>query len=214
MSNSRVDHIVVVAPSLEAGGAFIQRRLGVQPQQGGEHVRMGTHNLVLRLGDTMYLEVISINPQAPSPPRPRWFELDRLSAQSEPRLACWVARTTDLPASLAASSEYLGHGESMSRGSLEWSIAVPEDGSLPLNGAAPHLIQWNTVDHPASHMQDHGCRLVRLELFHPEPKRLQALLDSLHFAEPAVAVSVETAQIPGLVAHIETPQGLRSIGTS
>lgn len=48
---------------------------------------MGTHNLMLRLGDSSYLEIIAINPAAPAPGRPRWFALDRLAGDGSPRLA-------------------------------------------------------------------------------------------------------------------------------
>lgn len=174
---------------------------------------MGTHNLLLRLGDATYLEVITINPAAPRPPRPRWFELDRLVAGSEPRLRCWVARTDDIQASLSQASEHLGESEPMSRGALEWRISIPRDGSLPLGGAAPALIQWYASAHPASTMEDKGCSLIKLELLHPEPARLSALLGGLNFGESDGVLAVAGASAPALVAHIDTPHGLRTIGT-
>jgi hypothetical protein len=53
-----IDHIVITAPDLEVGAEFVRQTLGVIPQSGGAHPRMGTHNLLLRLGDSLYLEVI------------------------------------------------------------------------------------------------------------------------------------------------------------
>ncbi|MGH8810040.1 MAG: VOC family protein, partial [Noviherbaspirillum sp.] len=79
--------------------------LGVSPQTGGEHPRMGTHNLLLRLGEALFLELISPNPSAPAPTRPRWFALDTLGRQSPPRLSTWVVRSADIQAASAASSE-------------------------------------------------------------------------------------------------------------
>ena len=32
---------------------------------------MGTHNLLMRIGDQVYLELIAIDPEAPTPGRPR-----------------------------------------------------------------------------------------------------------------------------------------------
>lgn len=61
---SFLDHITVTAFSLEAGAAFVSETLGVAPQAGGEHPRMATHNLLLRLGDAMFLEVIA--PRTPT----------------------------------------------------------------------------------------------------------------------------------------------------
>lgn len=212
MPTCHIDHITIVSPSLAEGGALVHALLGVHPQQGGEHPRMGTHNLLLPLGESVFLEVIAINPNAPAPLRPRWFALDRLPPDSKPCLGCWVARTGNIHASLAASPEHLGVAEPMSRGALEWLISIPSDGSLPLGGTAPALIQWQTDRHPAKGMQDKGCRLVKLELLHPEPQRLNAIIDSLQFPESGTMLCVSEAATPGLVAHIDTPHGLRTIG--
>ena len=211
MPTCHIDHITIVSPTLAAGGELVHKLLGVHPQQGGEHPRMGTHNLLLPLGEAMFLEVIAINPNAPAPQRSRWFELDRLPPKSQPFLGCWVARTDDIYSSLAAASEQLGLAEPMSRGVLEWLISIPDDGSLPFGGAAPALIQWQTEMHPATGMQDKGCRLVHLELLHPEPQRLDALIQGLQFSEFGSTLSVVEAPAPGLLAHIDTPLGLRTI---
>src|SRR2546421_5324073 len=98
----RIDHLVVTAPDLASGAELVRRALGVELQAGGKHARMGTHNLVLKLGDSIYLEVIAPDPDAPDPGRSRWFELDR---QGPPRLATWAARTSDIRATAEASSD-------------------------------------------------------------------------------------------------------------
>lgn len=212
MQSCRIDHITITAPTLEAGSGLVLECLGLRPQPGGEHSRMGTHNQLLRLGESMFLEVIAVNPDAPRPMRPRWFELDALSATSRPRLACWVARTHDIHAALNASPAPLGVAETMSRGALEWLISIPPEGHLPFGGAAPALIQWHTHAHPALGLEDKGCRLAALELLHPQAPALRAVLDGLQVAEPGVELSVHEAASPGLVAHIDTPGGLRRIG--
>lgn len=206
----RIDHLIITAPTLAIGGAFAFEQLGVRLNVGGEHPRMGTHNLLLRLGDTMFLEVIAINPAAAQTLRARWFELD--AQPSEPRLACWVARADDIRESVTVASEALGIIEPMSRGAIEWLISVPEDGSLPLGGIGPALIQWQSANHPAQNMQDQGCQLVGLDLLHPDPKRVTELLRSLAIAEPGVSLRVREASAPRLVAHINTPLGLRTLG--
>jgi Glyoxalase-like domain len=208
----RIDHITITAPTLEAGRELVFESLGVRPQPGGEHPRMGTHNLLLRLGDALFLEVIAVNPNAPRPPRPRWFELDHISPGAPPRLACWVTRTDDIVGALRDCPAPLGTPETQSRGALEWLISIPGDGHLPFGGAAPALIQWHTVAHPASSLLDVGCALVALELLHPDARALRAVLDSLQVAEPGVDLTVREAASPGLVAHIRTPHGLRRLG--
>jgi hypothetical protein len=105
---------------------------------------MGTHNCLLRLGDALYLEVISSNPAAQDPKRPHWFKLDRKRANSAPRLATWVNRTNDIRAATAASPVPPGSIERMSRRPLRWHITIRADGGLPFNGIIPSLIEWNS----------------------------------------------------------------------
>jgi len=191
---------------------FVRRTLGVMPQAGGEHPRMGTHNFLLRLGDAIFLEVISPNPNAPKPERPRWFALDNLQSNTPPRLALWVARTTDIHAALAACSEPLGNIEPMSRGQLNWLISIPRDGSLPFNGIAPTLIEWHTETHIATKLQDVGCSFVRLEAFHPEADRISTLLKSISVEGEISITPLPAGEQPYLVTYIQTPSGLKKLG--
>lgn len=211
MPRCLIDHITVTAPTLETGAEFVRQALGVAPQRGGEHPRMGTHNLLLRLGDSLFLEVISVNPDAPSPARPRWFALDTLLPDSPPVLSTWVARTPDIHATASACSEAIGNIEPMSRGTLNWQITIPGDGSLPVNGIAPALIEWHTEVHPASTLQDHGLSLAHLELFHPEPERITRLLQSIGLDGPISVSPASSSRTARMVAHINTPRGLRSL---
>ena len=209
MPASQIDHITITAPTLESGAAAILRTLGVMPQAGGEHPRMGTHNLLLRLGDAAFLEVISPNPDAPAPQRPRWFALDELRSDSPPMLATWVVRTDDIYRTASACTEPLGRIEPMRRGSLDWLITIPENGGLPVDGIGPALIEWQTKKHPASGLQDHGLGLARLELFHADPQRIAGLLQSVVLECPVTVLPLRDARRPYIVAHIDTPQGLR-----
>lgn len=211
MSPCRLDHLVVTAPSLEAGAEWVRQALGVSPQSGGEHPRMGTHNRLLRLGDEMYLEVIAINPAAPPPGRPRWFGLDKLGPAAAPALSAWVARTAAIQAAVAGCSEPLGAIEAMSRGALNWFIAIPPDGSVPLDGAGPALIEWRSAPHPASQLQDRGLSLLALELVHPDPQRVARSLASLGLDRSVTVSAAARDPTPRLSARIDTPQGLRRL---
>lgn len=203
-----IDHITVTAPTLEAGAQFVRQALGIAPQPGGQHVRMGTHNLLLRLGDTLFLEVIAPDPTLPKPARPRWFGLDALQPHTAPRLATWVVRTDDIRASSAACPEVLGLIAPMRRGALDWLITIPEDGALPLDGVGPALIEWSTPAHPAAGLRDHSLSLGKLELFHPEPERITRLLLSLGLNRQ-VAVHASQDGSAHLAARIDTAQGPR-----
>jgi Glyoxalase-like domain len=202
-----IDHLVVTAPNLEVGVEWVERQLGVKLQPGGEHPSMGTHNYLLRLGETTYLEVIAINPAAAKPPRPRWFGLDRLTSLSAPRLASWVVRTADIQASFSACSENLGSILTMRRGDLQWRITVPDDGDFVLGGVVPMLIEWNTPAHPASRLPDSGCKLLRLDGIAQDEKHAAAALDSIRAGHLLTLHPAVTNSFPGLSAYILTPSG-------
>ncbi len=211
MPSCRIDHITVTAAALEAGAAFVRQALGVAPQPGGCHPRMGTHNLLLRLGDTLFLEVIAIDPAAGHPGRPRWFGLDARAADAPPALSTWVARSTDIRASAAQATEPLGDIEPMTRGMLDWLITIPADGCVPLDGVAPALIQWQTGQHPAATLPDLGLALARLEIFHPRPQRVERLLASICLDAPVTVAASPDGGAPRLVAQIDTPDGRRRL---
>lgn len=211
MPRCHIDHLAVTAPTLAAGAELVRQALGAEPQAGGAHARMGTHNLLLRLGDALYLEVIALDPEAPPPARPRWFGLDTLATDAAPALATWVARSADIHASVAACPESLGKIEAMRRGALDWLITIPADGALPLHGVAPALIEWQAQTHPAAMLQDQGLSLIGLDLFHPQPERIARLLLALGLDGQLAVHPAQQGRGAGLVAHIQTPQGPRRL---
>ena len=174
-----LDHLVVAARTLDEGAAWVEAALGAAPVPGGKHPTMGTHNRLLSIGRGLFLEVIAVDPDAPAPERPRWFDLDqpemRARLARSPALVHWVERTDDLGAAL------LDYGEtvevlSLERGKYRWRIGVPKDGRRPGGGTMATLIQWEGL-HPADALPDSG---VRLEGFTHEGGRLEAT-----FATPA-----------------------------
>ena len=214
MLNCELDHLVVTAATLHDGVEYVRRALGVTPQMGGKHQLMGTHNCLIRLGYSTYLEVIAVDPSAPLPSRPRWFELDGLRADDPPRLATWVARVNDLRAATAASPVPLGEIEPMSRGHLNWQITIPADGRLLYHGVSPMLIQWAPGPHPASQLDDAGCSLVGLQGFHSDPRQITAMLSAVGFHGDFVAAPISNQWNPYLAAMIQTPGGLRRLGAA
>ena len=160
-----LDHLVVAARTLEEGGAWIAERLGVRTVPGGRHELMGTHNRLLSLGERRYLEVIAVDPEAPPPPRPRWFGLDgaamKARLEAGPALIHWVERTPDIEEALRDYPEAVEVLD-LSRGEYRWRIGVPPDGRLPCGGACPTLIQWQGALHPADRLPASGCELLEL----------------------------------------------------
>ena len=169
---------------------------------------MGTHNLLLSLGSSVYLEVVAIDPDAAPISRPRWFGLDVIAPDPRARLAAWVANTDSIH--LHASPE-LGVVEPMEREGLTWQMTMTSDGNPPLSGAAPLLIQRATNFHPASRLPDPGLRLRGLRIRHPYPDQVARVLERLELPDTPL-VSLEQAAACSLYAEIETPLGLRALG--
>jgi hypothetical protein len=208
-----LDHIVIVADTLPQGFDYCEAVLGVRPPKGGEHPRMGTHNHLLKLGDSTYLEVIAVNPAAPVPDRARWFGMDSLSQRQrmarQPFLAAFVARTADIE-SKAASLSALGRVIDMERGDLHWKITVPDDGNLVEGGTVPTVIEWPQGVEPVTRMAELGCRLERLVACHPQPERLRELWARIDLCDDRLSIEACRAdEAPYLKARIDTPSGPR-----
>ncbi len=210
MSRCELDHIVIGAASLEQGVRFIQDRLGVDIPPGGKHPDMGTHNRLMRIGEAAFLEVISIDPDAPHPGRPRWFELDEAAMQArlkgEPRLVSWVIRSPDIVATAKASAFAVGEVKPFRRDALTWRLTVPEDGRVPGEGVMPHVIEWDCGARPWERMADLGCRLEALIIAYPHPETVEAGLRSL-CSKGIAGIHVKQGPAPALAARVFTPGG-------
>ncbi|MGI9203943.1 MAG: VOC family protein, partial [Woeseiaceae bacterium] len=137
-----IDHLVYASPTLERGMDAIDALLGVRPIPAGRHSRFGTHNALLSLGPSTYLEVIAPDPDLPPPGRGRLVDL----AEGQlPHLITWVLRVRDLAAFVkdpARAASGIGKVESGNRqqadGSMiEWQLTDPY--VMPMNGAIPFL---------------------------------------------------------------------------
>nr|WP_107847261.1 VOC family protein [Litoreibacter ponti] len=202
----RLDHPALSAETLEAGRAHVEQALGVKLATRGEHPQMGTHNHLLSLGPDQYFEVIAINPDAPPPGRPRWFNIDNFSGP--PRLTNWILATEDMEATLAALPPGFGTPLALQRGDFRWRMAVPDDGILPWDGWAPAIIEWSGDLHPAPGLPDQGIRLASLVLRHPEAQAMAELFAPLLPRDTAV---FEVSDTPSLTATFDTPDGRRTL---
>ncbi len=197
-----LDHLAVAAETLDEGRAYVEDALGVTLQTGGQHAHFGTHNVLLGLEDGLYLEVITVDPSAPPPDYPRWFDLDRF--RGRPRITNWICRTNDLSA-LVKRQPDAGQPVALARGDLRWQMAVPADGILPFGGAFPAVIEWSGAAHPAKRLDASGCRLVRLTIRHPDATALQSTL-AAEFADDRVVIEAGEA---AFCAEFDTPAGRR-----
>ena len=216
-----LDHLVVLAASLEQGVAWCEATLGVTPGPGGEHPLMGTHNRLLRIATPafpdVYLEIIAFNPaaqKAATRTGARWFDMDDPGLRAQvaadgPRLIHWVARVADVRSAVAAlAAQGLARGEIIEasrptpEGLLQWQITVRDDGQRLMDGCLPTLIQWGYT-HPAHAMPESGVTLLSLTLQHPEAEVLSAATEVLGLKQATVT--------PGpahLIARLRTPKGV------
>jgi hypothetical protein len=187
---AQLDHLVIAAADLASGRAWVEERLGIEMVPGGEHAYFGTHNALLGIRGG-YLEVIAVNPAAPAPPYPRWFGLDTPALQRRlaegPALIHWVVTVHDLSAALRSGPEQYGEPLSLSRGNNRWQLSVPPDGTLPMDGVLPSLIQWESIS-PASRLSTVPLRLERLTLTTPDPARLERALGALGFTGTPLSI--------------------------
>jgi len=192
----QLDHLAICAADLDTGVAWAEARLGVALGATGRHARFGTHNRLLGLGEGLYLEVIAPDPDAPVE-GPRWFGLE--SPPLHPRLGNWICRVPDLDAALVDFPE-CGAAVDLARDALRWRISVPTDGSLPLDGALPTLLQWQVAKPPGDSLPDSAVRFLGLEVTHPQAG---ALADRVQVP----GVTYRTGAVPGLSARFDTPRG-------
>lgn len=225
---THIDHLVVVAKTLELGVQWCEATLGVTPGPGGEHALYGTHNRLLKIATPThplaYLEIIAINPAAQrvaGAAGKRWFDMDDATLQAAvalgPRLVHFVASTDDIQSARAALHALgIDRGPARQasrhsrRGLLQWQITVREDGQRLFNGALPSLIQWGDPAaaeplrlHPRNSLPRSGVSLQHIAARHPSADKLQAAYGAMGLS----GVALETGPAD-LVAALRTPKGL------
>ena len=208
---SKIDHIVIGASCISEGVSYVKNMLGVDIPYGGEHIKMGTHNHLMKLGNGTFLEVIAINENMASPSRPRWYGLDdlytRRCIEGQPSLLTWVVNTRNMKGLMQQANFSLGKSELISRGNLSWYIGLPDDGRLLAGGLLPYAIEWHADMHPSEGMADLGCNLKSLEIYHPYPVGLQNSLKSISALQLVKINELPANETPYLSVEIGTPSG-------
>ncbi len=206
--NNKIDHFAIGCDSLAQGVRGLQEKLGVEVPAGSKHDLMSTHNCVMQSGNESFLELISIDPDAPDPGRMRWFTLDNPNTKARllqrPRALCWVVSTNNLDSLVETSPVDLGEIVTFVRGDRSWRLTVPADGHLPENALLPAFIEWSSGPHPSSGQQNLGVSLSKVLLSHPDPDALNSLLTQLQVDHLA---SVVKADQQALAFELSSPKG-------
>lgn len=224
---TQIDHLVIVAKTLDQGVAWCEATLGITPGAGGEHAQFGTHNRLFKVATPTYplayCEIIAIDPHAKKRAEPlakRWFDMDDTALQAAvaigPRLVHFVANTDDIQAARRALTKLdldrgpVVHASRHSRkGLLQWQITVRDDGQRLFNGALPSLIQWGKTDdaeplrlHPRNSLPRSGVSLQSVAMTHPAADKLQAAFNALELAGVQLGEGA-----PNLQVTLKTPRG-------
>lgn len=230
---TQLDHLVVVARTLEIGVQWCEASFGITPGPGGEHAQYGTHNRLFKIATPAnplaYLEIIAINAgaaQRPNAPGKRWFDMDddalREGIAIEPRLVHFVVSTDDLQAGRAALRALdIERGPAVPasrhsrRGLLQWQITVREDGQRLFDGALPSLIQWGKPGdadplrlHPRNSLPRSGVSLQGISVTHPSADKLQLAYEAIGLT--GVAVHAGPANI---TATLQSPRGIVALNS-
>lgn len=163
-----VDHVVITADTLSAGAEWCRQTFGVEPAVGGKHSLMGTHNLLMNLSSPRfprcYLEIIAVDPDAATPSRRRWFDLDDRPA-GPPVLHGVVVRSRTLDMHrwglMHKGVRDPGVLVPLSRGALQWTMLLNAEASMP--APLPLLIQWKQ-GHPCDALPSSDVALEHLAL--------------------------------------------------
>lgn len=226
-AGSDIDHLVVMAATLEDGVRWAEDVLGITLGPGGAHPLMGTHNRLINISGpgfaACYLEVIAVDPAATpqrAPHLKRWFDMDNAAvraavAANGPQLVSYVARSRDIAAAAQALAQQgldcgsvVATSRQTAKALLRWRISLRDDGQRLMSGALPTLIQWGTEDgqetaHPTDDMPASGVQLQALQLTHPQTEPLKRACEALGLR------SVQIARGPaGICAVLQTPRGL------
>ena len=164
----KLDHIVIAANNLDEGTFYVENKLNVKLSDIGYHRDMGTHNRVVKISKSVYLEVISIDPNCGHLNTKRWFNLDSLKLQSQlrksPQVIGYVIENVDINI-----LKYYEPFFKASRGEYNWKFAIPGTNARILgnqsylNGIIPSLINWES-EKPISKMQDNHLNLEKIQV--------------------------------------------------
>jgi len=209
----KLDHLTVIAPTLTEGVAHVRSSLDLDVPFGQRHAYMGTHNHLLQLGDPVYLEIVALDPDGEPPDRARWFGLDdqqavRADWDAGRRLRGWVARTDVIDRVLAGREAIFGKKVSLPWTGPSFEFAIPDDGSLPLDGAAPSIIDRRGKPRSMATIADLGARLRSFCLEHPDAAAVAALYRELDIDRPPVIVQGTDLRYR---AQIATPAGVKEL---
>jgi hypothetical protein len=207
MSMNQLDHIVIAHPNLDLAIEEFADLTGCTPAYGGPHLGGGTHNALVSLGDSVYLELISPDPgQVSKEAKSKTSNLaQRIAASEGSKLLAWAVRSNRLDEMSGAL-----HGFDAAR-PFDMSRQQPDGETLnwrlmnlvnhDLHGFAPFFIDWLDCAHPTSTNPVAG-EFISLSISHPD-SRLNGIVGetgNVSFTEGTPNFTLEFESKKGTVA--------------
>jgi len=204
----KIDHIAYAVPKLNEGISYLKKVLGCEINMGGRHLTKGTHNALVNLGNDIYLEIISTDPNNQEIAAPRWMGVDLIE---QPMATRWALKTNDLNSDLQALKKYNaalavsfeGSRKKQDGSMLNWQMALPLPD--PAVEIAPFFVDWKDSAHPTYSLEQ-ACELLAIKFYHPNPTELQQLFKNLNLEYDVM--KSESAKIE---LDIKGPSGVISI---
>jgi hypothetical protein len=203
-----LDHVLLGAPTLEEGMAWLEERTGVRAIPGGSHPGLGTWNSLASLGPARYIEIIAPDPAQRSVDT---FYVPGLRDFKEPRIATWAARaddllsrfTSDLPRGFVCETPRRGSRVRPDGTRLAWSLAFPKDVSQGnFDGALPFFIEWEAGSPHPGLSAPSGLRLLSISIAHPTHTALNEAFRALGIGDEVLEEAT-----PSIRVKLDTPRG-------
>jgi hypothetical protein len=175
-----IDHVIVAAPSLEAGDQALAARTGIRTVFGGVHVAGDTANHLASLGEGRYLELLG-----PAPGRAPFGEGMALTKLDGLHPLGFAVRVKDaeaeaarlLAAGLKVSAVQPGGRTTPQGARLNWKTFAVDDPEFC--SVLPFFIEWGAdTPHPST-TSPAGAELVRLRVVHPRAEALARLFETM-----------------------------------
>jgi hypothetical protein len=195
------DHIVYAVPNFDLALSDLSEKLGVKPVIGGRHLRHGTKNALINLGNQCYLEILAKDEENSTFKGSRWMGLDLIT---QPTITRWAVKSPDIEKGSIILKNYqsdlgqISSGERLTTdGSLlKWKMTLPT--SEPGVDIIPFLLDWSESRfHPCDRLENE-CELVNIVFYNPQPQLIQSVFSSmsiknkiLHSPEPKIEIKIK-----------------------
>lgn len=206
---NQLDHIVIVHPDLDLAMEEFADLTGCSPNYGGPHVGGGTHNALVSLGESVYIELISPDPAQVHKDRSSTHSNlgHRLTSVSGSTLLAWAIRSDSLDqmtgkhCGVETATPFDMSRQQPNGKTLHWRLMNLLNHGL--KGFAPFYIDWLDCPHPATTNPVAG-EFVSLEITHTD-QNLGAL------AADTVGVQFKSGS-PNFVLNFNTERGPITLG--